>query len=379
MKILHITPQKPSLISGGEMCVYQSLISMKMNGYTVDYVGPEIENDEIKALYHRVFELAPTGQKKVLIKNLAKGVTNKRYEAWKNAAIDFCSYDRIWLEFTKLDYIFDRIRSNNVYVRVHNVEYDYAGALLRSQWRLKHFVYYLLARKQEKRILTECAGAVALTVHDVKRMTELYHIPEEKISLMPICVSSQTVLIKEKSSPLRMLITGSLWYIQNENGIKWFLENVCSKLSVPYELVIAGRNPSEGLMYEVSKRKNVTVMDSPPQMKPYFEQCDVVIAPVFEGGGMKVKVAEALSYGKPIIGTSHAFVGYESLQEFFDLLRADSAEDFVSRIQELHHMSSVQWISLQQKILTAFKNNYSFETSANNCRQALESLRDNKR
>lgn len=36
-----------------------------------------------------------------------------------------------------------------------------------------------------------------------------------------------------------------------------------------------------------------------------------MVMPIFSGSGMKVKTAEALMYGKFLIGTKEAFEGYE--------------------------------------------------------------------
>jgi hypothetical protein len=40
-----------------------------------------------------------------------------------------------------------------------------------------------------------------------------------------------------------------------------------------------------------------------------------VIAPIFDGSGMKTKVAEALMHGKKVVGTPEAFSGYEKVAE----------------------------------------------------------------
>ncbi len=57
MTILHIAIQAPGYRSGGELCIFQTLLSLKGNGYEVDYIGPEIEDDAIRASYSHVFEL----------------------------------------------------------------------------------------------------------------------------------------------------------------------------------------------------------------------------------------------------------------------------------------------------------------------------------
>lgn len=50
---------------------------------------------------------------------------------------------------------------------------------------------------------------------------------------------------------------------------------------------------------------------SDEELAYYYKSCDVFVAPITAGGGMKTKVAEAMMYGMPIIGTTEAFCGYE--------------------------------------------------------------------
>lgn len=46
-------------------------------------------------------------------------------------------------------------------------------------------------------------------------------------------------------------------------------------------------------------------------MAEYIYNADFLIAPIFEGSGMKLKTAEALMYGKTVFGTTEAFEGYD--------------------------------------------------------------------
>ena len=46
-------------------------------------------------------------------------------------------------------------------------------------------------------------------------------------------------------------------------------------------------------------------------LEEVYEQCHIVISPIFHGGGMKTKTAEAMMYGCPIIGSKEAFEGYD--------------------------------------------------------------------
>lgn len=58
-----------------------------------------------------------------------------------------------------------------------------------------------------------------------------------------------------------------------------------------------------------------------------------MIAPIFDGSGMKTKVAEALMYGKKIIGTPEAFSGYEGVADQAGWVCA-TANEFVAAIAD---------------------------------------------
>lgn len=187
MKILHITPQAPSFSSGGELAVYQSIISFKMNNYHVDYIGPEIKDVNIVSLYNHTYFLEKTTNKLLLVKNLLSGITNRSYEAFKKLDIDFDDYDYIYLEFTKLDYVLKKVKHDKLIVHVHNVEYDYANKVLKNKFSLYNLLIFLLSKKQEGKLLRQCHKAVVLTNNDLNRLKELYHI-EDKFEVAPICV-----------------------------------------------------------------------------------------------------------------------------------------------------------------------------------------------
>ncbi len=42
---------------------------------------------------------------------------------------------------------------------------------------------------------------------------------------------------------------------------------------------------------------------------------DIAVVPIFYGGGMMTKVAEALMYGKNILATSRTLNGYNGLEQ----------------------------------------------------------------
>jgi glycosyltransferase involved in cell wall biosynthesis len=64
----------------------------------------------------------------------------------------------------------------------------------------------------------------------------------------------------------------------------------------------------------------------------WYRLARFVIAPIFDGSGMKTKVAEAMMYGKKVVGTPEAFSGYEVGQDAGWVCR--TPDDFVAAINE---------------------------------------------
>ncbi|MCG2574276.1 glycosyltransferase [Acinetobacter sp. ME22] len=98
----------------------------------------------------------------------------------------------------------------------------------------------------------------------------------------------------------------------NVGGIAWFLEEVLPliKKQIPeFKLTIAG---NVGKSKDVDWDKygdNIKVVGRVDDLSYYYSNSCIVIAPILGGAGMKIKVVEALSYEKAIVGTPKAFDG----------------------------------------------------------------------
>lgn len=373
MHILHITPHQPLLYSGGGLAVFQTIKSLKSNGYNVDYIGEPIENQDISCMYDKKYYLGVNNNVLLRFWDTIHGHTNSRYREWLKLQIDFDFYDVIILEFTKLDYVIDRIGNKKLIVKAHNVEYDYSLVDYNTSHTAKKYLIHQLSFKQEKRILNRADVIVTLTQKDKERLSSLYGIEDIGNFLDPICVSPQMNTIRPKSSTLKLLITGSLWFGANVDGIIWFLDSVLSKIDFPFELKIAGRNPNDYLIKHIKKHENVSIISSPDSMYELFDWCDVVIVPIFEGSGMKVKTAEAMSYSKPVIGTSHAFEGYE-INDGVNGFIADDATIFIQKLNNVFEMNNSDWITICNNVRILFNLNYSDECGSRNWKNIIDSI-----
>lgn len=103
-----------------------------------------------------------------------------------------------------------------------------------------------------------------------------------------------------------LLFVGNLGYQPNISGLAWFVKNIFTKLQSDrpeLKLLVVGKGPSpcvEKLCYE---HAGVELVDSPPDLQPYYEQCGAVIVPLLSGGGTRIKILEAGRALRPVIST----------------------------------------------------------------------------
>ncbi len=69
-------------------------------------------------------------------------------------------------------------------------------------------------------------------------------------------------------------------------------------------------------------------------MREYFEGADVCCLPMQEGGGTRLKFAEAMAAGRPVVSTVNGATGVD-VTDGVEVLIADSATDFAAAIVRL--------------------------------------------
>ena len=124
-----------------------------------------------------------------------------------------------------------------------------------------------------------------------------------------------------------ILFVGGNFYA-NLDGIKWFLKNVAPLLSINIKVVGRGLR----ILKSFEDQSNIEIVGEVDDLAEWYMSCLCVVAPIFDGSGMKTKVAEALMYGPKVIGTKESFAGYEDFQDEIGW-RCKSSDDFVHAIQ----------------------------------------------
>lgn len=105
------------------------------------------------------------------------------------------------------------------------------------------------------------------------------------------------------------LFVGGTFYA-NRKGIEWYVDHVAPQCDV--KVFVVGRG-FESLRSRLEVPGRVEVIGGVDDLSEWYRRARFAIAPIFDGSGMKTKVAEALMYGKRVVGTPEAFSGYEEV------------------------------------------------------------------
>lgn len=166
----------------------------------------------------------------------------------------------------------------------------------------------------------------------------------------------------DASSRLKLLFVGSNFFANNA-GVEWFIGNIMPKLT-DVELTIVGKGMNE--VFQNSE--NIHVKGYVADLSECYYSADAIICPIFHGGGMKTKTAEALMYGCPIVGTKEAFEGYNLDHTKIGGLAQTPQEmiDAINRLKNRRILSSCRKYARE-----IFLNEYSIESTIKILREQL--------
>lgn len=204
----------------------------------------------------------------------------------------------------------------------HNIEKHYAREYLKTSG-LRAFLFYFGAVYNEKKAVKYSDKFLLLNQRDNEYLQKEYNTQSDFI--LPVSVEDKFSIEKIKNSspeePVYLFV--GVNFFANVNAVEWFIEKV-----LPY---VKGKLKIVGKGMETHKEKwqsdRVEVYGFVEDISEFYYASSLVIAPIFVGGGMKTKTAEALMYGKTIVGTLEAFQGY--VQNHHAMKIAHTKEEFI--------------------------------------------------
>ena len=133
-----------------------------------------------------------------------------------------------------------------------------------------------------------------------------------------------------------ILFIGTYSYKPNIDAAEFLINKVWPgiyKIMPQAKLLITGAHPERIRSYG-SVIPNVTFTGFVDDLDALYHKTRIVCAPIFAGGGTRVKIVEAAAYGKPVVATKIGAEGLE-LHDGKELFLRDDAESFTEACLQL--------------------------------------------
>lgn len=135
--------------------------------------------------------------------------------------------------------------------------------------------------------------------------------------------------------PSTVLFVGSFIHFPNVDAAAWLAREIFPEVRArcpEATLEIVGDRPPRALRRLGGA--GIRVVGRVPDVTPHLDRAAVVVAPLRLGGGMRVKVLEALAAGKPVVATPLAAAGLD-VADGAEIILAESAEAFGAAVGRL--------------------------------------------
>ena len=141
----------------------------------------------------------------------------------------------------------------------------------------------------------------------------------------------------QNNPPVSFLFIGSMDYYPNASGISWFIKCVWPLLLRKYSFIrlnIAGFATTGEITRLVADTEGANLLEPGIPIEEIYKSSDIVISPLFAGGGTKLKILEAMWFGLPVVATEESVRGFRMVEEVH-YLAADLPVDFIKKCETL--------------------------------------------
>lgn len=360
---LYITCANQEQFTGGSQCARRNLESLR------DIVGKDHVTEYIiwPTMGKRIWT-EKLGRLRDVLKLLGGGLTTPDIHRILRLMRQQTFTD-VFIDSSALGVLARIIRRRHPDVSIsvffHNVEYDYMRSTILRSHDYKHLFWIASARYNEQHACKNADRIISLNQADQERIQQLYHRSSVAI---PITMRDDyhdldPAETRSPSAIPQALFVGS-YFPGNVQGLKMFCQDILPHLDIHLTIVGSGM---EQLRNDLTLTSQITLLGKVPDLQPCYEAADLVVLPIISGGGMKVKTAEALKYGKYIIGTPEALEGYEVSPETAAICRT-----LADYRQALAHFMERHPFRYHPHARQTFTQHYSYDVSLNLFRTCLQ-------
>lgn len=202
------------------------------------------------------------------------------------------------------------LTNRNVFVRLHNVEYQYYRQLAETTGSWLKKLYFLreskLLHKYEASLHDVATSCWTVNNKDLEVFTQ--ELGYTKIDNLPPFLPEYKPKF-DSSRGQYCLYHGNLSVPENEKAVNWLIEHIFSEIEIP--LIIAGKNPPPTILKLVEHYPHICLIENPDEkeMQELIKKAQVNLLPSFNNTGIKLKLINALFNGKHCLVNTAAVEG----------------------------------------------------------------------
>jgi len=219
-------------------------------------------------------------------------------------------------------------------LRMHNIEFQiWQGLANKTQNKLKEIYLNNLSvrvRDFEREAWKDYDLLLPITEKDAYLVTRMEDVND--ILVTPFSIDIDTIKPGRNERWVGYHI-GAMDWMSNLDGMRWFLKKAWPRIrraAPKFEFYFAGRNmPAE---FKQLKINGVHCLDEVPSSEDFIEDKKILIVPLWSGGGIRVKILEAMAAGKVVISTRVGIRGIEA-KPLEHYLLVHKPEDFARAVK----------------------------------------------
>jgi glycosyltransferase involved in cell wall biosynthesis len=273
----------------------------------------------------------------------------------------------------------DQAGSVPAILREHNVEYKvwerhavHARSLVESLYVRR---YAPRVRAYEGKMAPRFARCLTVSRADARHLTEI--APTARLEVIPSGVDTEYFYPSPdvQEEPHRMVLTGSFEWKPKHHNLRVLLAEIVPRIraKVPEaKLYVVGKGVPEELRRLAERTPGVTVTGTVPDVRPYVWRSSLVLNYLESGGGIALKVLEAMAMRRPVLSNSLGCEGIE-VEHGREVFLADGAEEFAGAAAHLLEDAAVRR-SLAEKGYQRVPELYSWAIIANRLQDCYETV-----